>query len=163
MFCFKLFLFYLLFFKLFTRTKGFYHFLSYISLIQKGEIYVDSSFQTPETSDGSLQKPFNNLSFAINRSLTINDEIIILKLDDIYSDLKEDVQLTKTLTIKSMDQYACISLNSGMIHIKNNVTFENVKFMRSIIDYNQNAILVETNAILSFSVLYEFLMIYFFF
>lgn len=120
----------------------------------QASIYVYTNFTNPEIADGSIDKPFTNLSIALIKSISLSDPQILLSPGDLYSDVVEDVLLSSPLQIKlaSGGLSPFIKLNSGIIRVKNQVKFENIVFSRANISKNENAFIVEKDGLLTFLV-----------
>lgn len=117
-------------------------------------LYVSKIYPYQEFSDGSFEKPYTNLTIAINFSLLKNESQIILNEKDVYDDLFDDVYLQKPLEIKCSieTEFVSIKLNTGIIQIQNQVIFEGIIFSRSKINYNHHAFIIDENANFIFKV-----------
>lgn len=122
-----------------------------------GSIYVDTS-ANPLISDGSSIKPYNNLTVALLNGNLINVGEIIIISNDIIFDLVQDLQINVTSIVRALVS-SQINLNSGVVSVKDNLTFQNIMFTRDSVHINSNAFFLMINATLSFLV---FLIIFLF-
>lgn len=128
------------------------------SYLLKAIIFVSKNYSFQEFSDGSFEKPYTNLTFALNISKLKNESQIILREKDIYDDLYQDIYLLMPLEINcsTETEFATIKLNAGTIQIINQVFFEGIIFTRRKIHQNHHAFIVNENANLIFKVIFCF-------
>ena len=87
------------------------------------------------------------------KSNQINDGQISLKSNEVYSDIKNDVQINITTEISTDSALSSqIVLSAGVIYVYQNLTFQNIKFNRSTVNVNNFGFYLRNSETLTFFV-----------